>query len=748
MAEAMETEMDFSDGEQANPNGHVSVPQYSTPPAYNRTGLSALHGYGNSATIGLGNGIERRLDHEQLPGYIFICNGRTKADCYRYRVFGIPKAGRNVVESIKPGMKLFLYDFEKRLLYGVYEATIGGKLDIEPEAFERKYPAQVGFRIVKNCYPLPENTFKSALYENYKGGKFKQELAPHQVMHLLSLFRPFTAPELDALPHRFASRASAPRALSFEERFIAATQLRNASSVLDPLSARHAEPRLGSLMPHQSVPRTPLLQHTYSRQDEYATPVREALSLSSLNQQPYFPTDIRQQRSLGDSSRSIQDPQLKYLTILSNIRRYGTDPEFSGSENEYHPATPSEKDKFASPYSDNSYYPSTLSRNEQPSASAANGNVYRSELSTSAAQKEGEASQQHEIPAGTYYHPEVSSTVPNTTMSMQSDMQAASVAQSQTEIAGYPTQAHGEAPQPAAGAVGYSHQPQSVAVSDTAHPQPVSVEESKQPHPGTASYSEQQYYAAMGYSTQLYAGATGYTQQPPENGYGQQHHAAATGYPQQLSEFGYGQQHYAAATAYPQQPYAAAAVYPQQPNAATTAYPQQPNGEATAYLQQPNGAATLYPQQPNGAATAYLQQPNGAATLYPQQPNGAATAYLQQPNGAATAYLQQPNGAATAYPQQPSAGATAYPQQPNAGATAYAQQPYAQGVGYATQPHAQAVGYTPQYHAQAGVYTQQAVMQGSIPAPPGTTDWNAATGDWNAQRTLLTLVIWATCVYW
>lgn len=150
-----------------------------------------------------------------------------------------------------------------------------------------------------------------------------------QVMSLLSLFRPFTTPELDSLPHRFASRASAPRTLSFEERFIAATQLRNAPSVLDPLSARREEPRLGSLMAHQSVPRTSLLQHSYSRQDDYTTPPRE--SLSNLNQ-PYYPTEVRQQRLLGDPPQSdpprsdpprssIQDPQLKYLTILSNIRR-------------------------------------------------------------------------------------------------------------------------------------------------------------------------------------------------------------------------------------------------------------------------------------------------------------------------------------------------------------------------------------------------------------------------------------------
>lgn len=52
-----------------------------------------------------------------------------------------------------------------------------------------------------NCYPLPENTFKSAIYENYKGSKFKQELAPHQVIHFFLLFTTqiFKVPGLPAL---------------------------------------------------------------------------------------------------------------------------------------------------------------------------------------------------------------------------------------------------------------------------------------------------------------------------------------------------------------------------------------------------------------------------------------------------------------------------------------------------------------------------------------------------------------------
>ncbi|KAL9284252.1 putative protein BONZAI [Arabidopsis thaliana] len=73
----METEMDFSDGEQTNGNSHVTASQYFAPPGYNRS-LVAAYGNGNT-TIGLEKGIERRLDHhEQLPGYILCVMGERK----------------------------------------------------------------------------------------------------------------------------------------------------------------------------------------------------------------------------------------------------------------------------------------------------------------------------------------------------------------------------------------------------------------------------------------------------------------------------------------------------------------------------------------------------------------------------------------------------------------------------------------------------------------------------------------------
>jgi len=151
-----------------------------------------------------------------LDGLIFMCNSDTKKDCFKYRVFGLPEGKKNLVEQVKKGTKLFLYDIDKKVLHGVYKASSEGGINLIEEAFkdsERKFPCQVRFRIHKDCMPLDQNAFKLAIKENYfRGNKFKCELNAEQVGRLMKLFRPLDSRGLpESKPVKESRRDPAPR---------------------------------------------------------------------------------------------------------------------------------------------------------------------------------------------------------------------------------------------------------------------------------------------------------------------------------------------------------------------------------------------------------------------------------------------------------------------------------------------------------------------------------------------------------
>ncbi|KAL8107541.1 uncharacterized protein LOC141672813 [Apium graveolens] len=124
-------------------------------------------------------------------GAIFMSNSATKKECLKRKIFGLPMAKANFVKRVKSGMILFLFEFEKRELYGVFQATSDGTMNLNPRAFTssgKQFPAQVQIAVIWSCHPLPESVFRDAIKENYYSpNKFHFGLSAQQVRALLHL---------------------------------------------------------------------------------------------------------------------------------------------------------------------------------------------------------------------------------------------------------------------------------------------------------------------------------------------------------------------------------------------------------------------------------------------------------------------------------------------------------------------------------------------------------------------------------
>lgn len=86
--------------------------------------------------------------HGTVPEYgaIFMSNNMTKTECFKRKIFGLPSWLGNFVLQIKSGMILFLFEYKKRVLHGVFRAISDGAMNIVPRAYSssgQQFPAQV-----------------------------------------------------------------------------------------------------------------------------------------------------------------------------------------------------------------------------------------------------------------------------------------------------------------------------------------------------------------------------------------------------------------------------------------------------------------------------------------------------------------------------------------------------------------------------------------------------------------------------
>ena len=139
-------------------------------------------------------------------GAVFGCTWKTKDECMSRQLLGLPAGKQHtaMIDRIAPRKTaLFLFNYSKREMYGVFESQEPGGMNLVPEAWRdaggfrsgkagadaSPFPTQIRFKTVFNFSPLPERCFKHIMDYAPNSNRFKFELTPQQVAELLNAFK-------------------------------------------------------------------------------------------------------------------------------------------------------------------------------------------------------------------------------------------------------------------------------------------------------------------------------------------------------------------------------------------------------------------------------------------------------------------------------------------------------------------------------------------------------------------------------
>ncbi|KAM1234945.1 hypothetical protein ACFX2J_004470 [Malus domestica] len=125
-------------------------------------------------------------------GAIFMSSSAMKDECFKQGLFGLPSSQGQFVKQVKTGIILFLFEYKRRELHGVFQECSDGEMNIFPSAYNssgKQFPAQVKVKPIWRCHPLSEPEFSGAIKDNYfSNWKFHFGLSKAQVRRLLMLF--------------------------------------------------------------------------------------------------------------------------------------------------------------------------------------------------------------------------------------------------------------------------------------------------------------------------------------------------------------------------------------------------------------------------------------------------------------------------------------------------------------------------------------------------------------------------------
>jgi len=130
----------------------------------------------------------RDVDELPIRGFLFACTRKTEAECFDRQLFGTGTAYGPIVIRVRKGDLLLLNNVSTNNLHGVYRSVSDGAYNIQPDAWQGKYPYQVKTEVLGKKVTLPNakkilNTLKIRRNTPVFGKKLSE---------VLDLFTPHT----------------------------------------------------------------------------------------------------------------------------------------------------------------------------------------------------------------------------------------------------------------------------------------------------------------------------------------------------------------------------------------------------------------------------------------------------------------------------------------------------------------------------------------------------------------------------
>lgn len=143
--------------------------------------------YGNTISLSPSQGkAEDEYRGQSIRGFIFACTQKSENECLRRLLFCTDQVYGPIVIRIRQGDLVFLNNVETNMLHGVFKATSDGGFNIQPNAFNGRYPYQVQVEPLGQMISL--TSAKSLLQK--RGIRRNTPLFGERLANFLDLFLP------------------------------------------------------------------------------------------------------------------------------------------------------------------------------------------------------------------------------------------------------------------------------------------------------------------------------------------------------------------------------------------------------------------------------------------------------------------------------------------------------------------------------------------------------------------------------